>query len=244
MLQLRPVCENCGKALPPNSTEAMICSFECTFCQDCVEQTLLNVCPNCGGGFEKRPIRPTEKLSKNLTKSDPYIHPVDMETFAPLRDQNKNIPRQPFVNLMPTVTLITTPDELEIAFSIRQQVFVDEQQVDATEEYDEFETSSRHFLARLADGRAVGTARWRGTANGTKLERFAVLAYARGLGVGKALVQAVLNDVKSQQADTVSIYLHAQLTAMPLYASFGFLPVGERFWEAGIEHVKMTLLQL
>jgi len=58
MLELRPTCENCNRELPPNSTEAMICSFECTFCRTCVEELLENVCPNCGGGFCPRPIRP------------------------------------------------------------------------------------------------------------------------------------------------------------------------------------------
>jgi len=57
MLELRPTCEHCNKALPAASTEAMICSFECTFCRDCVE-LLGNVCPNCGGGFAPRPVRP------------------------------------------------------------------------------------------------------------------------------------------------------------------------------------------
>ena len=56
-LELRPTCEHCNKALPPHSTEARICSFECTFCAACVE-LLGNVCPNCGGGFVPRPIRP------------------------------------------------------------------------------------------------------------------------------------------------------------------------------------------
>lgn len=58
MLQLRPNCECCDKDLPPNATEARICSYECTFCADCVETVLRNVCPNCGGGFAPRPIRP------------------------------------------------------------------------------------------------------------------------------------------------------------------------------------------
>ncbi|QFT56568.1 DUF1272 domain-containing protein [Microbulbifer sp. THAF38] len=58
MLQLRPNCECCDKDLPPNSTEAMICTYECTFCRTCVEDILSNVCPNCGGGFCPRPIRP------------------------------------------------------------------------------------------------------------------------------------------------------------------------------------------
>lgn len=64
MLELRPCCENCGKDLPYNSTEAMICSFECTFCSDCVEMVLKNICPNCGGGFEKRPVRPAKLIEK------------------------------------------------------------------------------------------------------------------------------------------------------------------------------------
>ena len=58
MLELRPSCEHCNIALPPESREARICSFECTFCADCVRDVLLDVCPNCGGGFAARPIRP------------------------------------------------------------------------------------------------------------------------------------------------------------------------------------------
>jgi hypothetical protein len=58
MLELRPTCEHCNTALPPDSPEARICSFECTFCADCVERVLGNVCPNCGGGFAPRPVRP------------------------------------------------------------------------------------------------------------------------------------------------------------------------------------------
>ncbi|MEI6860847.1 MAG: DUF1272 domain-containing protein [Verrucomicrobiota bacterium] len=57
-LELRPTCEHCNKALPPASTEARICSFECTFCAACVETVLGNVCPTCGGGFMPRPVRP------------------------------------------------------------------------------------------------------------------------------------------------------------------------------------------
>ena len=58
MLELRPTCENCNTPLPPESTDAMICTFECTFCRSCVLNLLDNVCPNCGGGFCPRPIRP------------------------------------------------------------------------------------------------------------------------------------------------------------------------------------------
>lgn len=65
MLKLRPNCECCDKDLPPESVEAMICTFECTFCKSCAENILGNVCPNCGGNFAMRPIRPAEKLLKN-----------------------------------------------------------------------------------------------------------------------------------------------------------------------------------
>jgi hypothetical protein len=65
MLQLRPSCECCDKDLPPAAADAMICTFECTFCRDCVETRLNGVCPNCGGNFAPRPIRPLAKLAKN-----------------------------------------------------------------------------------------------------------------------------------------------------------------------------------
>jgi len=68
MLQLRPTCEHCDKPLPPASTEARICSFECTFCAECVETVLHDVCPNCGGGFVPRPIRPARRW-----KGDNYL---------------------------------------------------------------------------------------------------------------------------------------------------------------------------
>jgi hypothetical protein len=58
MLELRPNCELCDKDLPPHAHDARICSYECTFCAACVETVLQNVCPNCGGGFVLRPIRP------------------------------------------------------------------------------------------------------------------------------------------------------------------------------------------
>ncbi|MEQ1673020.1 MAG: DUF1272 domain-containing protein [Hyphomicrobium sp.] len=65
MLALRPNCECCNKDLPPTSVDAMICTYECTFCRDCVDSKLHGVCPNCGGNFERRPVRPEVKLLKN-----------------------------------------------------------------------------------------------------------------------------------------------------------------------------------
>lgn len=88
MLELRPTCEHCNTALPPDSLAARICSFECTFCATCVDQVLGNVCPNCGGGFAPRPIRPKHNLKAanylgRYPASTTVKHrPVDAEAHA------------------------------------------------------------------------------------------------------------------------------------------------------------------
>jgi hypothetical protein len=64
MLEMRPGCECCNRDLPPDSTDARICTFECTFCNDCAEQRLSGICPNCGGDLVRRPRRPASKLAK------------------------------------------------------------------------------------------------------------------------------------------------------------------------------------
>ena len=64
MLELRTNCENCNKKLSYDSKEAMICSFECTFCISCVEKILHNTCPNCSGELQRRPIRPSHLMKK------------------------------------------------------------------------------------------------------------------------------------------------------------------------------------
>jgi len=93
MLQLRPTCEHCNCALPPESLEARICSFECTFCRTCVENVLGNVCPNCGGGFAPRPIRPARawrdgaSLHTHPASSTVVHRPVDPVVHAQLRQR-------------------------------------------------------------------------------------------------------------------------------------------------------------
>ena len=75
MLELRPICECCGKALPPSAPDAMICSFECTFCRECVSERLGGRCPNCGGGLVARPIRPASKLAANPASNHGVYNP-------------------------------------------------------------------------------------------------------------------------------------------------------------------------
>ncbi|MEZ5560093.1 MAG: DUF1272 domain-containing protein [Pseudomonadales bacterium] len=93
MLALRPTCEHCERPLPPASTDAMICSFECTFCRDCVETLLQGACPNCGGGFVPRPIRPAREWVKGVSlgtfpgSTDPVHRPVDRERHRALLER-------------------------------------------------------------------------------------------------------------------------------------------------------------
>jgi hypothetical protein len=79
MLELRPNCECCNKDLPPTAADAMICTFECTFCRDCVENKLAGRCPNCGGNFVSRPIRPVTKLAANPASTVRVFKPESCE---------------------------------------------------------------------------------------------------------------------------------------------------------------------
>ena len=98
MLELRPSCEHCNKALPAASPEARICSFECTFCAACVNDVLGNVCPNCGGGFVARPIRPScDWKGDNFVGTSPASstlkhRPVDAAAHAALRAAIGDVP--------------------------------------------------------------------------------------------------------------------------------------------------------
>jgi len=133
------------------------------------------------------------------------------------------------------VNKATNKEELEKVFAIRKAVFVEEQNCPPELEW-EHEEESVHFLA-LMDNQPCGACRWRKTDNGYKLERFAVLKEFRGKRIGQALVAAALSDLPE---DAHYIYLNAQLTAMPLYARFGFVAEGPQFEEAGIQHFKMV----
>ncbi len=75
MLELRPNCECCDVDLPPGSTEALICSFECTFCARCAESRLGGKCPNCGGELVRRPSRPAALLDRYPPSSDRVLKP-------------------------------------------------------------------------------------------------------------------------------------------------------------------------
>jgi hypothetical protein len=75
VLELRPNCECCDRDLPPESELARICTFECTFCAACAEDVLGGRCPNCGGNFEPRPIRPAEKLDRSPASTERVLKP-------------------------------------------------------------------------------------------------------------------------------------------------------------------------
>jgi hypothetical protein len=75
MLELRPNCECCGRDLAPSATNAMICSFECTFCATCALDVLGGVCPNCGGELVRRPVRPSAALARHPASTTLVVKP-------------------------------------------------------------------------------------------------------------------------------------------------------------------------
>ncbi|OSY89192.1 hypothetical protein WH52_00620 [Tenacibaculum holothuriorum] len=91
MLEIRPNCEHCGKDLPNISTEAMICSFECTYCKSCALEIFENVCPSCSGNFVERPIRPSIMIEKYPASTQRIFKPKDLEKVKTNSNQFKNI---------------------------------------------------------------------------------------------------------------------------------------------------------
>ena len=130
-------------------------------------------------------------------------------------------------------TAITKKDKGE-CFSIRRDVFVKEQNISKKIEFDDEKVDATYFIAQYKNI-FVGTARYRLTDFGIKLERFAVLKPYRNLGVGKKLALYILNSVKDEKL----IYLHAQDSVIDFYSKLGFKRIGSQFFEAEIAHQKM-----
>ncbi|MCU0436573.1 MAG: GNAT family N-acetyltransferase [Raineya sp.] len=129
------------------------------------------------------------------------------------------------------------------AIDIREEVFVKEQKVPKEDEYDNYEQESYHFLAYY-ENTPCGTARWRFTEKGVKLERFAVLKEFRDKKVGKAILENVLHDIKNHpESQNKALYLHAQIQVVEFYEKFGFQKLGEPFQECDIWHYKMQKLE-
>jgi len=136
------------------------------------------------------------------------------------------------------IKLVTSNKDKKICFSIRQKVFIEEQKIDKKIESDDDRIESICFLASIRDI-YVGTARYRQTDIGIKLERFAVLKSYRYLGVGKSLVHYMVKYLKNESY----IYLYAQHNVIDFYSKLGFDAIGNRFKEAEIPHQKMIYNQ-
>lgn len=128
---------------------------------------------------------------------------------------------------------VAKPEERELAFGIRRDVFILEQNVPADEEFDQYEDESTHLLA-WAQTQIAGTARLRFVDGWAKFERIAVAAPWRGHKVGAALMQALIN-----QSGGHNCCLNAQCQAQAFYERWDFVAVGETFLDAGIPHVRM-----
>jgi predicted GNAT family N-acyltransferase len=135
---------------------------------------------------------------------------------------------------------IRSPAEIEQALAIRRAVFIEEQGVSEALEFDGLDREARHLLASV-DGEPSGTLRMRLVERGrvAKVERVAVLAPCRHLGIGRMLMARTLEIARSQAVDEVR--LHAQTVVKQFYARLGFVATGAEFEEDGIAHIAMRL---
>lgn len=129
-------------------------------------------------------------------------------------------------------------EALRLAFAIRREVFIHEQGVPESEEFDAHEATAEHLLVLDAAGEPIATARWRRLPDGAKFERIAVRARWRGQGIGRALVEELL--LRARQAGCRRFSLSAQLQALDFYRRAAFVPEGEIFTDGGIPHRRMV----
>jgi len=133
--------------------------------------------------------------------------------------------------------LVATSSELEGAFEVRRQVFVDEQGIPESLVFDDYDRQALHMVVQDG-GTVIGTARVLFlSANQAKIERMALLEPFRGKGIGKKVISFLDEELRNRQIQRV--VLHAQYGAVPFYKSCGFTQLGSPFWEAGIRHIKM-----
>jgi predicted GNAT family N-acyltransferase len=135
------------------------------------------------------------------------------------------------------VEKVDNHEQIETAFSIRRQVFVEEQNVSQERESMDDEEAV-HYLATV-NGLPAGAARYRKMEKGAKIERIAVLNTFRGQRIGEAILLKILDDLKNED----KIYLYAQVIATPFYIKNGFRQTDNYFLDAGIEHVEMDFIK-
>ena len=134
------------------------------------------------------------------------------------------------------INIVTTDQDYRDCLYIRNKVFIEEQKINKKLEYDDKKVSAIYIVAKI-NLIAIGTARYRSTEIGMKLERFAVLKEYRGLGVGKSLVSFLVKILKSEK----NLYLNSQKKVAGFYKKLGFKIRGDVFYEAKIPHYKMVL---
>ena len=134
------------------------------------------------------------------------------------------------------INTVTTDQDYRDCLYIRNKVFIEEQNINKKLEYDDKKVNAIYIVAKI-NLITIGTARYRSTQFGMKLERFAVLKEYRGLGVGKSLVSFLVKTLKSEK----NLYLNSQKEVAGFYKKLGFKIRGDVFYEAKIPHYKMVL---
>lgn len=133
---------------------------------------------------------------------------------------------------------VTTQEDMDACFGIRQKVFVEEQDVPVNLEMDGQDTAARHFAVR-ADDRIIATCRVRLLGSAAKVERMAVLKEFRSRGIGMVLMKYILQEL-TRAGDIQLFKLSSQAHAVPFYEKLGFKKRGNEYMDAGIPHYDMV----
>lgn len=142
-------------------------------------------------------------------------------------------------SMKPVCKVIQTSEEMDMARSIRMEVFVKGQDVPISIEMDEYDEIATHVICQYGD-KFIGTGRLVQHGNQVKLGRVAVLEESRGLGAGQAIMLKLIEEAK--KLGDVQIWGNAQVWALEFYENLGFVVAGEEFLEAGIVHVRMNYI--
>lgn len=210
----------------------------------------------------KRLITLTDKANKMIIQLQPLwsimtealveLTNTENNLFKAINEVNQNLKSKKLFDRMtaikdksiPTTTQnsikvdqVTDEKLIEIAFAIRRQVFVEEQNISQERESMD-DTEAVHYLATV-NGLPAGAARYRKTEKGAKIERIAVLNTYRGKRIGEAILLKILEDLKDEK----KIFLYAQVNASRFYIKNGFRQTDNYFLDAGIEHVEMNFIK-
>ena len=218
MLEIRPNCEHCNKDLPNTSTEAMICTFECTYCRTCALEIFENVCPNCTGNFVERPIRPSKYDEKYPASTERVFKPKDLKLIKQHRCKKVEIIE--FTNELKEPIKSLNYEWLEKYFKIEKGDVISL----SNPKENIIDKGGFIYYAKF-NNEIVGTVSLlKRTDTVFELGKMAVTEKTQGYRIGTILLEHSLKIAKQKKIKKLILYSNTILkSAIHLYKKYGFI---------------------